>query len=127
RADVLLADLPCSGLGVIGHKQDIKYRVSRASLKEVQELQKQIITNVIKYIKPGGTLLYSTCTLNPAENEEMAAWICDAFGFERADLAAHLPEALKDAAQGGMLQLLPGIHASDGFFMAKLCKKAQER
>lgn len=65
RADVLLADVPCSGLGVIGHKQDIKYRVTRESLEEIQVLQKEIITNVIDYLKPGGTLLYSTCTLNP--------------------------------------------------------------
>lgn len=122
RADVLLADVPCSGLGVIGHKQDIKYRVTRESLQEIQVLQKEIITNVIDYIKPGGTLLYSTCTLNPAENEKMAAWICETFGFERKSMAGQLPDALKDGAKSGMLQLLPGIHESDGFFMAKLIK-----
>lgn len=122
RADVLLADVPCSGLGVIGHKQDIKYRVTRESLQEIQVLQKEIITNVIDYIKPGGTLLYSTCTLNPAENEKMAAWICETFGFERESMAGQLPDALKDGAKSGMLQLLPGIHEADGFFMAKLIK-----
>lgn len=123
RADVLLADVPCSGLGVIGHKQDIKYRVTRQSFTEIQTLQKEIITNVIDYIKPGGTLLYSTCTLNPAENEEMAAWICDTFGFVRAGMEKQLPAAFAEEAQNGMLQLLPGIHDSDGFFMAKLVKK----
>lgn len=122
RADVLLADVPCSGLGVIGHKQDIKYRVTRESLQEIQVLQKEIITNVIDYIKPGGTLLYSTCTLNPAENEKMAAWICETFGFEWESMAGQLPDALKDGAKSGMLQLLPGIHEADGFFMAKLIK-----
>lgn len=122
RADVLLADVPCSGLGVIGHKQDIKYRVTRESLQEIQVLQKEIITNVIDYIKPGGMLLYSTCTLNPAENEKMAAWICETFGFERESMAGQLPDALKDGAKSGMLQLLPGIHEADGFFMAKLIK-----
>ena len=122
RADVLLADVPCSGLGVIGHKQDIKYRVTRESLKEIQALQKEIITNVIDYLKPGGTLLYSTCTLNPGENEKMAAWICESFGFERVSMAQQLPDALKDEAESGMLQLLPGIHEADGFFMARLVK-----
>ncbi len=122
RADVLLADVPCSGLGVIGHKQDIKYRVTRESLQKIQVLQKEIITNVIDYIKPGGMLLYSTCTLNPAENEKMAAWICETFGFERESMAGQLPDALKDGAKSGMLQLLPGIHEADGFFMAKLIK-----
>lgn len=123
RADVLLADLPCSGLGVIGHKQDIKYRVTRESLEEIQVLQKDIITNVIDYIKPGGILLYSTCTLNPGENEKMVEWICQTFGLERVSMAGQLPDALKDEAENGMLQLLPGIHESDGFFMAKLLKK----
>lgn len=123
RADVLLADVPCSGLGVIGHKQDIKYRVTKESLKEIQMLQKEIITNVIDYIKPGGTLLYSTCTLNPAENEEMAAWICETFGFERADMAGQLPSVFASEAADGTLQLLPGIHEADGFFMARLVKR----
>lgn len=124
RADVLLADVPCSGLGVIGHKQDIKYRAARESLKELQVLQKEIITNVIDYIKPGGTLLYSTCTLNPAENEEMAAWICETFGFARERLAGQLPDVLSEGAADGMLQLLPGIHEADGFFMARLIRIA---
>lgn len=123
RADVLLADVPCSGLGVIGHKQDIKYRVTRESLEEILVLQKDIITNVIDYIKSGGTLLYSTCTLNPGENEEMVEWICQNFGLERVSMAGQLPDALKDEAESGMLQLLPGIHETDGFFMAKLLKK----
>ena len=122
KADVLLADVPCSGLGVIGHKQDIKYRVVRESFAEIQAFQKEIITNVIDYIKPGGTLLYSTCTLNPGENEEMAAWICETFGFVRASMQNQLPDVLQDEAENGMLQLLPGIHESDGFFMAKLVR-----
>lgn len=122
RADVLLADVPCSGLGVIGHKQDIKYRVTKESLKEIQLLQKEIITNVIDYIKPGGTLLYSTCTLNPAENEEMAAWICETFGFARAGMEKQLPAVFAKETKGGMLQLLPGVHESDGFFMARLVR-----
>lgn len=122
-ADVLLADVPCSGLGVIGHKQDIKYRVTKESFKEIQALQKEIITNVIDYIKPGGTLLYSTCTLNPAENEEMAAWICETFGFVPAGMEKQLPTVFAKEAKGGMLQLLPGVHESDGFFMAKLVRR----
>lgn len=122
RADVLLADVPCSGLGVIGHKQDIKYRVTRESLEEIQKLQKEIITNVIDYIRPGGILMYSTCTMNPGENEEMAAWICETFGLERVPMEDRLPAALAKDTKDGMLQLLPGIHETDGFFLAKLRK-----
>lgn len=123
-ADVLLADLPCSGLGVIGHKQDIKYRITKESLEEIQALQKNIITNVTEYIKPGGTVLYSTCTINPGENERMAVWICETFGFEPVSMEESLPSLFAKGAERGMLQLLPGIHETDGFFIAKLRKKA---
>ncbi len=123
KADVLLADVPCSGLGVIGHKQDIKYRVTQDSLSEIIKLQKEIITNVIDYIKPGGILMYSTCTMNPGENGEMTAWICESFGLETVGMEDRLPAVLAEEAEQGMLQLLPGIHETDGFFMAKLRKK----
>ena len=123
KADVLLADVPCSGLGVIGHKQDIKYRVTKESLKEIRKLQEEIITNVIEYIKPGGILMYSTCTMNPGENEEMAAWICETFGLEPVSMRDRLPAALAEEAGQGMVQLLPGVHKTDGFFLAKFRKK----
>lgn len=124
QADILLADVPCSGLGVIGHKQDIKYRVTAQSLTEIVQLQKEIITNVIDYIKPGGILMYSTCTMNPGENEEMAVWICNTFGFDQVSMEDGVPAPLKKEAARGMLQLLPGVHETDGFFFAKLRKKS---
>lgn len=123
QADILLADVPCSGLGVIGHKQDIKYRVTAQSLTEIVQLQREIIANVIDYIKPGGILMYSTCTMNPGENEEMVEWICETFDLERVSMADSLPEPLKKEAAQGMVQLLPGVHETDGFFFAKLRKK----
>lgn len=123
KADVLLADVPCSGLGVIGHKQDIKYRVTKASLEEIQVLQKEIITNVIDYIRPGGILVYSTCTINPGENEEMAAWIRETFALEPVSMKELLPDVLAGEEKQGMLQLLPGVHETDGFFLAKFRKK----
>ncbi len=124
QADVLLADVPCSGLGVIGHKQDIKYRVTEESLKEITGLQREIITNVIEYIKPGGILMYSTCTMNPGENERMADWICETFPMERVSMAEELPESLREEAEQGAVQLLPGIHDTDGFFFAKFRKRS---
>lgn len=123
QADILLADVPCSGLGVIGHKQDIKYRVTPQSLTEIVQLQKEIITNVIDYIKPGGILMYSTCTMNPGENEKMVDWICKSFGLEWVSMADKMPKMLKQEAERGMIQLLPGVHETDGFFFAKLQKK----
>lgn len=103
KADVVIADLPCSGLGVIGRKADIKYRITKEDLNEIATLQKKILKTVSTYVKPGGTLLYSTCTLNTLENEENVAFI------ER-----ELPFTLEEKRE-----LLPGIHKTDGFFMAR--------
>lgn len=123
KADVLLADVPCSGLGVIGRKQDIKYRVTPESLREINCLQREIVANVVKYVKPGGIMLYSTCTMNPLENEEMAAWICEELGMEKVSIAPFLPEVLRRDVRENTLQLLPGVHETDGFFMAKFRKR----
>ena len=69
---MVLADLPCSGLGVMGKKRDIKYRITRKAMEELADLQRRILDVVWKYVKPGGILIYSTCTINPEENEQMA-------------------------------------------------------
>ena len=126
QADVLIADVPCSGLGVIGKKQDIKYRVTRQSMEEVVALQREIIDNAVRYLKPEGVMMYSTCTMNPAENEEMADWICRTYDMEPVSMAQELPEELREEADRGYVQLLPGIHGTDGFFLAKL-RRIQRR
>ena len=74
-ADVVFCDAPCSGLGIMGKKRDIKYRLLPDSLKEVQALQQQILKTVWKYVKKGGILMYSTCTINSEENEKQVQWI----------------------------------------------------
>lgn len=109
KADVVIADVPCSGLGVIGKKQDIKYRVTEESLQQIEELQREIIRNVVRYVKPGGTLMYSTCTINAGENEKMVEWICEQLAFEK----------------NRMVQLLPGIDETDGFFYARLRRNSE--
>lgn len=121
KADVLYLDLPCSGLGVLGKKRDIKYRVSEESLKGLVALQKKIIETCWRYVKPGGVALYSTCTIHLAENEEQVRWMCGTFPFVLESLNPCLPEALRCVeADSGMLQLVPGVHDCDGFFLAKL-------
>ena len=120
KADVVLADLPCSGLGIIGKKRDIKYRISKEALEELLNLQKRILDVVWQYVKPGGVLIYSTCTINPGENEQMAEWFVKNHPFELVSMSPHLPDALKAEGESGMLQLFPGIHKTDGFFLAKL-------
>lgn len=119
-ADVVYADLPCSGLGVMGKKRDIRYRISKEQMEELVSLQKKILSVVWKYVRPGGVLMYSTCTINPAENEQMVQWMEEQFPIKRESLLPFLPEELHAQEKNGMLQLLPGIHMCDGFFLARL-------
>ncbi len=124
-ADVVLADVPCSGLGILGKKRDIKYRVSEESLEAVCELQKKIIDTVWQYVKPGGTLLYSTCTIHKAENEDMVSYITEKYPLETESLNEYLPRELwSETTEKGFLQMLPGVQESDGFFIARLKRKA---
>lgn len=125
-ADVVLADVPCSGLGIFGKKRDIKYRVNKESLESITCLQKEIMDTVWQYVKPGGTLLYSTCTIHRAENQDMVSYMTENYPFETESLNSYLPEALwSETTEKGYLQLLPGIHESDGFFMARLKRKPE--
>lgn len=119
-ADVVIADLPCSGLGVVGKKRDIKYRINQEVICQLEEMQRRILDVVWQYVKPGGILIYSTCTVNPGENEKMVEWFTSAHPFEKKSLSPYLPKALMEEGAEGMLQLFPGIHETDGFFLARL-------
>lgn len=124
QADLVLADLPCSGLGIIGRKPDIKLRMTPDQLRELAELQRQILSVVWQYVKPGGTLIYSTCTIDPLENEDNREWFLEHFPFEPTDLRERLGEKLKEETLAhGYIQLFPGIHPCDGFFIAAFQRK----
>lgn len=123
QADVVLADLPCSGLGIIGKKPDIKERMTRDEIKNLAKLQREILSVVTQYVKPGGTLVYSTCTITEEENEENADWIEKHLAFEKKRIADLLPEALKSSCEENRIQLLPGLHPCDGFFISVFKKK----
>ncbi len=124
KADVVIADLPCSGIGIMAKKPEIRYRMTKESQKELVALQKQILSVVQQYVKPNGILMYSTCTINKEENEEQAKMLCKEYGFVPELKEEMLPEELrKDIQQQGWLQLLCGVHACDGFFIARLRKK----
>ena len=123
KADLVLADLPCSGLGIMGRKADIKYHASPESLQQLQSLQREILSVIWQYVKPGGTMIYSTCTVNPDENQENVKWFTDNYPFDTESLSPYLPDELKEEGKDGMLQLLPGVHETDGFFLARLRRK----
>lgn len=107
KADVVIADLPCSGLGVIGTKTDIKYNASEEKIQELAALQQEILQVVCRYVKPDGTLLYSTCTMTKEENEENV----------HKFLETHTEFELEQ-----MRQCFP-YERCDGFFMAKMHRK----
>lgn len=124
-ADLVIADLPCSGLGVLGKKTDLKYKATEQGTKELAKLQRVILNNAASYVRPGGTLVYSTCTINPEENMENVHWFLKTFPeFSLDPIRDRLCGELQDCVEEtGCLQLLPGIHKSDGFFIARLKKK----
>lgn len=123
-ADIVIADLPCSGLGVLGKKTDLKYKISEETQKALVNLQREILSQVQQYVKPDGTLVYSTCTIHKEENMGNVHWLLKNYPeFELVSIKNRLCEELKaDVVEEGCLQFLPGKHKSDGFFIAKFRK-----
>lgn len=123
-ADIVIADLPCSGLGVLAKKTDLKYKMTKEGTESLAKLQRQILGVVKEYVRDGGALVYSTCTINPAENMENVRWFLrNCPDFEAEDVSPFLCEKLQKDVEEGCLQLLPGVHDSDGFFIAKFRRK----
>lgn len=125
KADIVLADLPCSGLGVLAKKTDLKYKATKEGADSLAKLQREMLKNVQAYVKDEGKLVYSTCTINPAENMDNVHWFLNEYPeFELIDIHGSLCEGLqKDVKENGCIQLLPGVHQSDGFFLACMKKR----
>ncbi len=123
-ADFVLCDAPCSGLGQLAKKPDIRLR-DEAEFADLPALQLQILSASADYVKPGGALLYSTCTLRKSENEGVvAAFLAQNGDFFIEDLSTLLPEALKKGYNGEDLSVFPGEFDTDGFYIAKLRRRA---
>ena len=121
QADVVIADVPCSGLGVIGRKKDIKYNMTLEKIKSLVPLQREILEKAACYVKPGGVLIYSTCTITKEENTGNIAWFISNYPYKLESIEPYICEELHcKTTKDGYLQMLPGIHKSDGFFMARL-------
>ena len=121
QMDAVIADVPCSGYGIIRKKPDIRYK-DPDTMKELPALQLRILCNQAKYVKPGGVLMYSTCTLVRRENEGVVEKFLKKnpdFFLEKLELPENFPEN-----ETGMLTLIPGEYDTDGFFICRLRRKA---
>lgn len=119
-ADRVLLDVPCSGLGTLHRRPDIRWQQSPTKIQQLVELQKQLLVAAAQWVKPGGSLVYSTCTLNPAENEAVVQW----FLATRPEWQIQSSDRFQrffDYASSG-LKIYPHLHDLDGFFLVKLSK-----
>ena len=122
--DAVLCDVPCSGLGVLSSKPDIRLRLTREELISLPQVQSAILENCARYVRKGGTLVYSTCTILGSENRDVVTRFLAAHPeFALDDIRPFVPQELADAADGGMLNILPGVHTTEGFFIARMKRK----
>ncbi len=117
-ADRVICDVPCSGLGVLAKKADLRYKDMEAA-DRLPALQSEILETASRYVKAGGTILYSTCTVNPCENEG----VTDAFLASHPDFIPQDFTVGALSSQGGHLTLYPHLHATDGFYIALLKRR----
>ena len=114
--DRVIVDAPCSGLGIIRKKPDIKYNRTGEDIDSLVKIQKQILASSAEKVKPGGVLVYSTCTICPKENEKNAMWFQENFPFI-------LESITFQGEKKEFLQLFPHVDETDGFFIAKFRRK----
>lgn len=129
--DLVLCDVPCSGLGLLDKRPEIRSRITREAIDRLVMTQRLILEQAARYVKPGGGLVYATCTLNPEENgRQIERFLESPAGgdFERVDIASDVarwgPKIDPSDGATGTIQLLKHRHGSDGFFIAKLRKNA---
>lgn len=123
-ADRVLVDAPCSGLGVLRRRVDLKWRMSPERIHTLAALQRELLLSGAACVKPGGVLVYSTCTINPDENERVVEWFLKENGeFMLDDISGLLHWLPESAFSGSYLRLLPSIHGTDGFFVARMIRR----
>lgn len=121
-ADLVIADVPCSGLGIIRKKPDIKWNAGVDKIENLVELQRDIVQNVKRYVRPGGVLVYSTCTITDAENTGNVEW----FLSNNPDFQLVAIEGPYADDESGMVKLMPITQGPDGFFIAKMRRKKED-
>jgi 16S rRNA (cytosine967-C5)-methyltransferase len=118
-ADRVLLDAPCAGTGVLAKRADLRWQRSESDLADLTQLQDELLDAAAALVRPGGLLVYSTCSLEPEENEErVAAFLARTDGFSLGSAAGHVPPAFVD--EHGAYSALPHIHGTDGAFAVRL-------
>lgn len=118
QADLVVADVPCSGLGIIRKKPDTRYKRAN-DLFSLPVIQSEILDNAASYVRPGGVLVYSTCTILPEENEQ----VTDAFLAQHPDFSME-PFSLPVGETDGRITLWPQRHGTDGFYICRMRRQA---
>ncbi|MEL7646959.1 MAG: 16S rRNA (cytosine(967)-C(5))-methyltransferase RsmB [Sedimentibacter sp.] len=122
KADFVIADVPCTGLGIIRRKPEIKYSKTDSDMKDIVKIQYRILENASRYLKKGGHLVYSTCTTNREENLDLVKrFIQENRGFELEDFSDLVHEGF-ESAKSGYMEIYPHVHGMDGFFIAKITR-----
>ena len=121
KFDIVICDVPCSGIGVIKNKPEIKYKITNSYVEEISKLQYQILDNSKKYVKNNGILMYSTCTIDKRENiENINKFLNENKDFKLENIS--LKNSIIKTSENGVLEILPDEYSCDGFFIAKLRK-----
>ncbi len=125
KADKVLVDAPCSGLGIVRRKPDLKYNNSPGTLEDLEKMQLEILKVSSEYVKKGGVLVYSTCTINNNENIHVVEKFLDLNKeFFLEDIEDFIPPTLHgETSKLGYIQLFPNVHKIDGFFIARLKRR----
>ena len=125
--DGVLLDAPCTGTGMMAEKPDMKLRITEQSLEELTEIQRKLLDTVCEYVRPGGTLVYSTCSVLEEENEKQAADFLQRHPeFEACDLPDTIPARYREHRKTG-LQLLPRRDGTEGFYLCRMRRKAEDQ
>ncbi|MNN60029.1 Ribosomal RNA small subunit methyltransferase B [compost metagenome] len=126
--DRILLDAPCSGLGVIRRKPDLKWTKSPSDIEEISAIQNELLDAVCGLLKPGGMLVYSTCTIEKRENIEMVGQFLKR--HPEFEVSPEVPDSWKELSEASTrepmgLQILPQDYHSDGFYIARLVKRTK--
>lgn len=120
--DKILLDAPCSGLGTLRRHPEIKWRRTPEDISQLAATQKALTKNLARLVRPGGVLVYATCTFTLEENQEVAASLVETGEFQIDDPSPYLPEPARFLVKNNILQTLPHRHGTDGFTALRLRK-----